>query len=129
MAIGANHESAVIIRVIDGADARWTIVLATSGQCSRIKVAYLGPVAGLEGQVHGRMRLGAGAKPEIRLAILAIAYPAMHFRYQAHAQGAQSSGKKCFARLRIADVHTDMIENHDKYFAVSQEELQYAASL
>jgi hypothetical protein len=63
--IRADNERPVIVRVVHLADSRRAVVLTASGQGCSVKSTHLLAILGNERNVHRRLRLGVGAKPEL----------------------------------------------------------------
>jgi len=79
VAVRTHDKRSVVVRMIDPADTRWTVVLGPgleSGGMERVNLR-----AGLchKCDVHRVLSLGMRAEPELRLAILSKAGPTLHF--------------------------------------------------
>ena len=69
VAVGIEHEGAVIVRVIHLAEARAAIVLAAGGDRRLVEGVDLRAALGAEGEMDMRRRLAAARNPEERLAV------------------------------------------------------------
>src|SRR5262245_33179452 len=118
VAVGIEHEGAVIVRVIVRSQPRRAVVLAARRERRTIEGVDGGAVLGGESDVQAAFEHAAAADPEIRLARVAEARVGVaagflwrHLHHHAIAERRQRTLVECFGAGEVGYAEADMVEH------------------
>src|SRR5689334_20852556 len=111
VAVGIEHERAVVVRVIDLAHARRSIVLAARFQSGCIESTHQLTILGDECDVQRSLRFGTRPEPELGALVLTESRPVPDLLDESNAERRERLRVERFAPLAVAHANADMVED------------------
>src|ERR1700687_1266915 len=118
VAVRIQDEGAVVVGVIDFANAWRTIVLAASRNGRLVEGAHLRTGFRGESDVYRRLPSTLHPNPELRLRAPAQARPAFDFHHQPDAKRRKRPRVEGLAAIIVRNADTDVINDHEEAFGL-----------
>jgi hypothetical protein len=110
--VWANNESTVVVRVVVLSNARRSVVRSACSERCLMELANLFPVVRCKGNVDRPRTTAIRTKPELRPSVSSHHGPSITLAGDANAKGLKCVEKEILARREVADVETDVIQDH-----------------